>query len=243
MSAVRALSKREFVRFVRQPTRIVASVATALLLWLVLAGGLSGAFAGPMEYGPFLVPGMAAMVALFSSIFAAMSLIEDRESGYLQAVVVAPRGLRAMVIAKCGSGAVLAGGQAAVVLVAGPVVGLTPTASGWLLALAALGLLSIGVTGLGLALAWRTSSVAGFHGIMNGLLMPMWLLSGAVFPRESAHPAMGVLMDVNPMSFPIEALRDAMGEPSLNWPWLGAIGFAAGGLALAWVSMTGKARA
>ena len=243
MRPAAALAKRELLRFVRQPTRIVASVATALLLWLVLAGGLSGAFSGPMEYGPFLVPGMAAMVALFSSIFAAMSLIEDRESGYLQAVVIAPGGLRAMVIAKCGAGALVAGAQAAVVLAAGPLVGLSPSATGWLLALAALGLLSIGITGLGLALAWRTGSAAGFHGIMNGLLMPMWLLSGAVFPRESAHPVMGVVMDVNPMSFPVAVLRSAMSETAAGWHWAGAIGFAAGGLALAWLSMTGSRRA
>ena len=179
MSAAAGLAKREWLRFVRQPTRIVASVGTAALLWIVLAGGLDGAFTGPVRYGPFLVPGMAAMVVLFSSIFAAMSLIEDRDSGYLQAVAVAPGGLRAMIIAKCGVGALIAGAQGALVLAAGPLVGLSPSSTGWLLAIAALLLLSIGISSLGLALAWRTGSVAGFHGIMNGLLMPMWLLSGS----------------------------------------------------------------
>lgn len=251
LPALAALFRREIVRFLRQPSRIVAAIGTAALLWIVLGSGFAGSFqmapaaetahttpgAAAVSYSAYLVPGMAAMVVLFASIVAAISLIDDRHAGLLQGVLVSPAPAWAMVGAKVGGCAVLALAQGMLVLVAAPLAGVTLTPMGLLLAAAALACIALGIAGLGLALAWWIDSVQGFHGVMNLVLMPMWLLSGAFFPVESAAGWLGWVMRLNPLTWPTEALRSALlsGGPGAPAAWLGAIAFAAAGAALPWL--------
>ena len=217
------------------------------MIWLVLGSGFAGSFspngtqdaAASLKYAAYVVPGMAAMVVLFTSIVAAISLIDDRHAGFLQSVLVSPAPTWAVVGSKVAGCAVLAVGQGALVLIASPLVGVPLTPLGLLSSLLALACIALGIGGLGLALAWRIDSVQGFHGIMNLVMMPMWLLSGAFFPVASAAGWLRGLMLANPMTWATEALRwSLLGEGSgglgQGLAWVGAALFAAAGIALPW---------
>lgn len=248
LPAFAALFRREIVRFLRQPSRIVAAIGTAALLWIVLGSGFAGSFrlaapgdaaasATDVSYSAYLVPGMAAMVVLFASIVAAISLIDDRHAGFLQGVLVSPAPAWAMVGAKVGGCAVLALAQGMLVLLAAPLAGVSLDPVSVLLAAAALACIALGIAGIGLALAWWVDSVQGFHGVMNLVLMPMWLLSGAFFPVESAAGWLGWLMRLNPLTWPTGALRAALlhDVPPSAAAWLGSVAFAAVGAVLPWL--------
>lgn len=252
LTALRWLIWRELIRFGRQPARIIASIGTPGIIWLMLASGFAGSFAAPGGasaggYAAYLVPGMAAMTVVFSSIFAAMSLIDDRAEGFLQGVLISPAPTWAMVGSKVIGGVLIACAQAMVIVLAAPALdlpGLAPKPIGLLLAFAALALMALGVIGIGLGAAWWVNSHAGFHGVMNLVLMPMLLLSGAFFPGTGASPWMSELMQFNPLSWPTQALRASVGlaDHSLSL-WLGSAGFAVLGCSIAGITMArGRSR-
>lgn len=244
-----ALVRRECVRFVRQPARMIASVGTALVLWIFLSSGLGSAMdRGGMgagdgaENGAYMLaiaPSMATLAMLFSSIFGAISLIEDRHSGFLQAALVSPAPRWSIAMAKSVSASLLALAQACVIML--PVaflhdrVGILDVAS----TLVPLACVSLGVAGLSMALAWRVDSVQGFHGVMNLVLMPMWLLSGGVFPLDQSSPWLRMIAMADPLTWPTRLMQGMLSpekpptEPA--WIlWTATIGFGLGGLALAW---------
>ena len=231
-----ALAHRELVRIWRQPSRLVATIATPLTLWVFFASGFAGAFRDSDPAGPtsaaFFLPGAATLAVLFSSIFAAMSLIQDRHEGFLQAALVSPAPRVSLALAKALGAAVVALLQAVVLLAPAPFVGLSTSPTGALLAALALALTALAVTSLGLALAWIVNSSEGFHGVMNALLMPMWLLSGALFPMDSAAPWLAFLTNLNPLTWCTTAVRASLtGAPFPTLHWVGTLLFAAAALA------------
>lgn len=255
-----ALSRREVVRFIRQPARIAAGLGTPAIIWVVLATGFgksfsmiasagtgSGTSTSGVSYAGYLIAGMAAMSAVFTSIFAAMSLIEDRNEGFLQSVLVSPAPGWSIIGAKVIGSSLVAIVQAAMLVAAAPLAGVSLTLTGVLIAAAALVCMCIGVTGIGLALAWKVNSTSGFHGVMNLVLMPMLLLSGAFFPMSGASVGMAWLMKLNPLSWPSETLRGGLLAPDQTTNpllWLGSAGFALFGLLLAGLLMSrGRDRA
>lgn len=239
-----ALAHRELLRVRRQPARIAASIATPVLVWIVLASGLARAIPAlpsasapdPVSLGVYLSVGTAVMTAVFSSIFAAMSLIEDRQEGFLQGVLVSPAPTASIVASKLLGAGLIAWAQSAAVLLAAVVLLGVPAPAGLPVALLGLALLCAGITGLGLAAAWAVNSTSGFHGVMNTLLMPMLLLSGAMFPLRGAAPWMTAAMQLNPLTWPSALVRSALGV-SADLPawaaWAGSAAFAALGTALA----------
>jgi ABC-2 type transport system permease protein len=245
MPALLWLTRRELVRFTRQPSRIIAAIGTPLLLWLFFGAGFAGSFArtGAGSYAGYLLPGMASLTVVFSSIFAAMSLIEDRREGFLQSVLASPAPRWAVVGAKVLGGSIIAAAQGLVILLLAPLLGMPVTLGGFALAAVALLLISIGINGLGLAAAWRIDSTQGFHGIMNLVLMPMWMLSGALFPLVGAAVWLKALMLVNPLYWPTAALRHALSPAEMTDPfrweamWFVAIMMATAGFTLAWVTV------
>lgn len=251
------LFRRELLRFVRQPSRIVAAVGTAGIFWLLLASGLAS-FNVPVQaagetaavtsststvgYSAFVLPGVASMVVLFSSIFAAISLIDDRQNGFLRAVLISPAGARSAVVGKLAACSILALAQALVVVAAAPMVGLHIGLGNILLASAALACIAVGVGGVCLAFAWFIDSGQGFHGVMNIVLMPMWLLSGSILPIDTSSPWLAWIMRCNPLTWPSTALRDSlMYEDALSaaqvGPWVGAVAFAVGGVFFSGLAM------
>ncbi|MDX9912240.1 MAG: ABC transporter permease, partial [Phycisphaerales bacterium] len=228
-----------------QPSRVIATLGTAALLWLLLAGGLGRALAPGMGgegagYAGVLLPGMISLVALFGSVFASISLITDRHEGFLRGVMAGPAPRWSIAAGKLGGTLVVCLSQCVVLLLAAPVAGLSLDATHAIGALFAAAMMCLGVGGISLALAWEIDSVEGFHGVMNTLLMPMWLLSGAFYDPGDAHPVLRLIAAVNPLAWVTRVLRDALhagGDPALVWHWAGSVLFAAAGAGAAWWSM------
>lgn len=225
------LARREALRFVRQPSRIIASIGTPLLIWGFLASGFARAIMPGADdlsgsYAAYLIPGVATLTLMFASIFSAMSLIEDRRDGFLRAVLVSPAPRWSLVGGKAVVGSVLATLQALIVFFAAPLVGAPFSVGGLALATILLFLTSLALTAMGLALAWKVHSSEGFHGVMNGLLMPMWLLSGSMYSYESGAAWLRPLMLVNPLFWANESIRAAMKGELLARHAMGVTAFA-----------------
>jgi ABC-2 type transport system permease protein len=234
-----SLCHRELVRFVRQRNRIVGALLTPVVFWLLIGGGMGRSFsvasAGEARgYMHYFFPGTVLMILLFTAIFSTISVIEDRREGFLQSVLVAPVSRMSVVLGKVLGGTVLAVGQALVFLLLAPLVGVRLTMSGAAMGLLVMLLVAFALTCLGLVIAWRMSSTQGFHAIMNLLLMPMWFLSGALFPASGAWQGLRWVMLANPLTYGLAALRraiDAQDAGALGLPGWGAsllvtIGFA-----------------
>lgn len=212
--AAYALLERELVRFFRQPNRIVGAIGQPVIFWVLLGAAFKGSFRAPgvaETYGQFFLPGVAVMITLFTAIFSTISVIEDRREGFLQGVLVAPVGRTSLVVGKLLGGTVLAVLQATLFLLLAPTVGIPLSVGGVLGAVGVLGVVAFGLTGLGFSIAWRMDSTQGFHAIMSVFLLPLWLLSGSVFPASGAHPALAFVLRLNPLSYGVAALRHALG--------------------------------
>jgi len=240
VSAASGLARRELVRLWRQPSRLIATLGTPAMLWIFFASGFAGSFDAPGEtgagdsYAAFFLPGAATLAVLFASIFAAMGLIQDRAEGFLQAALVSPASRASIALAKAAGATIVALLQAIVLLAPAPLVGLDPSPLGFALAAAGLALTAAAVTSLGLALAWIVDSSEGFHGVMNALLMPMWLLSGALFPVSSAAPWLAAIAALNPLAWCTTTVRASLtGAPFPTLSWIGAALFAAASVAFA----------
>ena len=183
-AAVWSLCWRELIRFVRQRNRIVGAIGQPVLFWLLFGAGWGRRFRWPaadVSYREYFFPGTLALILLFTAIFSTISIIEDRREGFLQAVLVAPIPRWSMVLGKISGGTLLAGGQGLLFLLLGLTVGLKFSLVGRLAAAAFSFLVAFALVALGFVIAWRMDSTQGFHAIMSVFLLPMWLLSGAVF--------------------------------------------------------------
>ena len=209
-----SLWQRELVRFYRQRARVVGVVASPLIFWVVLGAGFAHSFRSGdgqgSHYMGYFFPGSVAMIVLFSGIFSMMSLIQDRNEGFLLSVMAAPVSRSSIVLGKVLGGATLAAAQGILFLVFGPLVGVqvTPAAVG--LSVLAIVLISFELTALGFAIAWPMDSTQAFHAIVNLLLIPLWLLSGALFPLSGAAGWMRICMMLNPLTYGVEALRGSL---------------------------------
>lgn len=207
-----ALAHREVVRFLRQPSRIAGALASPLLFWLLIGFGLSGSFSLPASPGDvsfleYFYPGVVILVVLFAAIFSTISVIEDRKEGFLQGVLAAPISTGDLVWGKVLGGTILALLQGAVFLPLAPLAGIAPAWERLGGALLVLALIALAMTSLGFLFAWRVSSVQGFHAVMNLILMPLWLLSGAFFPLSGGPPWLEAVMRANPLTYGVAAFR------------------------------------
>lgn len=206
-----ALWKREMMRFLRQRNRIVGALATPLVFWLLIGSGLGESFAAPGVEGGFMryfFPGTVVLILLFTAIFSTVSIIEDRRDGFLQGVLVAPVSRAAIVSGKCLGGMALAAMQAAIFCLAAPWIGLPVDGAVAIRLLAALLLGGFALTALGFIISWPLESTQAFHVLMNLVLVPLWLLSGAFFPaRAGAWTEWAVLL--NPVSYVTASVRRA----------------------------------
>lgn len=202
--AVYTLWLRELTRFYRQPSRVVGAVGTALLFWAVLGTGISGLSGS--DYRAYFLPGAIVMSVMFTCIFANASVIEDRQAGFLQSVLVAPVPRAAIVMGKILGGATLSTLQGLVLLpfagTVGASFGLFPLGS----LLVSLFLLSFVINAGGFWLAWKSGSSAGFHTLMNLVLLPLWMSSGAVF-AASRSSWLEWMMALNPFTYGVAGVR------------------------------------
>jgi ABC-2 type transport system permease protein len=208
-----SLCKRELVRFLRQRSRIIGALVTPIMFWLVIGAGMGRSFNAEgidKGYIEYFFPGTVVLILLFTAIFSTISIIEDRREGFLQAVLVAPVARQTIVLGKILGGTILAFGQGFLFLLLAPTVGVHFTIASFLLTLGMMLLLSFALTALGFCIAWRMSSTQGFHVIMNLFLLPMWFLSGALFPVDKAWGVMRWAMRINPLTYGLAGIKRAM---------------------------------
>lgn len=246
-----ALVSRDLTRLWRQPSRVVGVVGQALVFWFLLGSGVGanlrvpGAAAGT-GYAGYFFAGALALVVLFASIFANISVIEDRKEGFLALAQVAPVSRLELALGKTLGGTALGFLQGLIMLVMAPLAGIPLSIARLLWGSAALLVLSLALSSLGLALAWVTESSQGYHGVMSFILFPMWMLSGAIFPTSGLPAWLLLLVRVNPLTYAVAALRAtllppaiaAAGSPgSLALCWWVMTGFALAGVVLAWITI------
>jgi ABC-2 type transport system permease protein len=203
---------REIVRFYRQTTRVIGVLASPLVFWVVIGSGFgtsfrSGGGVGQQHYLDYFYPGALIMIILFTSIFTMMSVIEDRKEGFLLSVLVAPVPRTAIVLGKVLGGTTLAAIQGMIFLIFAPFAGAHVDLLQLLLVGIVVFLISFALTALGFAIAWPMDSTQAFHGIVNLFLIPLWLVSGALFPISGASGWIRVIMRLNPLTYGVEALR------------------------------------
>ncbi len=206
---------RECVRFYRQRSRVVGVIASPLVFWLVIGSGFGSSFrsgdaAGQQRYLDYFYPGALIMIVLFTSIFTMMSVIEDRKEGFLLSVLVAPVPRAAIVLGKVMGGTTLSTIQGLIFLAFAPFVGVRLGIVQFLLVVLTVFLVSFALTALGFAIAWPMDSNQAFHAIINLFLIPLWLLSGALFPVGNASSWIRWLMLANPLTYGLEALRQLL---------------------------------
>ncbi len=221
LTAVLSLWQREMVRFLRQRSRVFGAFATPVLFWVFLGSGLGSSFRPPIVQGgaghylEYFFPGTILLVVLFTAIFSSLSLIEDRKEGFLLSVLVAPVSRQAIVLGKVLGSATLATVQGSLLILLSPFLGMPLRPLQFLGLVGVIFLTALGLAALGFATAWRTESLQGYHSIMNVVLFPMWMLSGALFPQEGALAWVRWLMTVNPLSYSHDALvRVLRSEPA-----------------------------
>ena len=202
---------REIVRFYRQPARVVGVIVSPLLFWVVIGAGFGTSLqtqaTGQGNYLNYFFPGALIMIVLFTSIFTMMSVIEDRNKGFLLSVMVAPVHRSGIVLGKVLGGTTLSAIQGMLFLVFAPVIGIHIGIEQFLNVLLIVFLVAFSLTALGFVIAWRMESTQGFHAIINLFLIPLWLLSGALFPITGASGWIRWLMEINPLTYGLDALQ------------------------------------
>jgi len=209
------LCHREIVRFARQRSRVIGALGTPLIFWLLVGFGLGRSFLLPgadetISYLEYSYPGAIAAILLFTAIFSMISIIDDRREGFMQGVLVAPVSRTSVVFGKVFGATVLAVGQAAIFLFLAPVATISLSFSGVIATVGAMTLVALGLSGLGFWMAWLMDSTQGFHAIMNLVLLPMLVLSGAFFPPSGSGKLLQWIMTVNPMTYAVALLRWSM---------------------------------
>ena len=206
---------RDVIRFLRQRNRIIGALATPLVFWLLVGSGFGPSFRNPAagaDAGSYLVyffPGTLVLIMLFTAIFSTISVIEDRREGFLQGALVAPLSSAAIPLGKFLGGTTLAVLQAGLFCVLAPLAGISIGFHQILLLLPALILVGFAMTGLGFLVAWPMDSTQGFHAVMNIFLMPLWMMSGALFPMPSGTGWLYWVGALNPVSYSVTAIRSA----------------------------------
>ncbi len=208
--ATTSLWHRELIRFSRQRSRILGVIGSPLVFWWLVGSGLGDSFRANGHgtgYLQYFFPGTVLLIVLFTSVFCMMSVIEDRHAGFLQSVVASPIPRAALVLGKVLGGTTLAALQGAILLPLALLVGIPLTLGQVVGIVSFLLLLAFGITAFGFILAWQLDSTHGFHAVVNLIFIPMWLVSGALFPVSGASPWVAWLMRVNPLTYSTAGLQ------------------------------------
>jgi len=207
--AISMIWRREMLRFVRDRVQIAGSIARPVLWLFVLGVGMGSVFPGfgNVPYPRYLFPGIVAMNLLYASFLSAISIIWDREFGFLKEILVAPIPRSSIALGKSASGATVACVQGSLVFCFVPILGISVPAWRLLLAIPLMFLIALPLTAMGLVIASRMTSFEGFGTLANFVVMPMFFLSGAVFPIDHAPWFMHLLGRCNPMAYGVDLLR------------------------------------
>lgn len=213
MKAIYILWLRELKRYTRSRSQIVASLGQPVLYLLVLGFGLGPVFqrAGNGSYFQFMAPGVIGMTVLFSSIFSGLGLLWDRQFGFLKETLVAPVPRLYIMIGRTLGGATVSVLQGLLVTVVCLVAGFRPTSLAFVpLALVFMVLIAIVFAALGVAIGSSLQDMQGFQLIMNFLVMPIFFLSGALFPLDGLPKALGFATALDPLTYGIDGMRGVL---------------------------------
>ncbi|HUY93795.1 MAG TPA: ABC transporter permease [Terracidiphilus sp.] len=216
MSAIYILWLRELKRYTRSRAQVVASLGQPLLYLLALGFGLGPVFkkAGAGNYLQFLAPGVIGMSVLFSSIFSGLGLLWDRQFGFLKETLVAPVSRMQIMAGKTAGGATVAVIQGTLVMVICLVAGFRPVHFALIpLAFVFMVMIALLFAALGMAIGSGLQDMQGFQLIMNFLVMPIFFLSGALFPLNGLGVVMKYVTKADPLAYGIDGMRNVFGSP------------------------------
>lgn len=220
LMGIYAVWLREFKRFYREKGRLAASIVRPLLWLLILGLGIGGSMKLAdidIDYFPFLTPGIIGMSILFTSLFSGVSIIWDREFGFLKEMLVAPISRVSIVIGKALGGATASLLQSLIIILFAFILGVHLSLISMIIMLPLIVVISIGFVSMGIIIASMMDTMEGFSVIMNFIVMPMFLLSGAIFPINNLPEGISWIIFLNPMTYGVDALRYiAIGVSSIN---------------------------
>ena len=210
-----SLASREMKHFFRQRGRVIGALGTPVIFWLFIGGGVGSSFSsdaltGSDDYLGYFFPGTLALILLFTSLFSMISLIKERGEGFLQGVLVAPVSREGIVLGKVLGCTAIASIQGGLYLLAAPFVGIAFDPVRMAAAAGLVVLIGFALSAFAFVFAWRSESIQSFHAVMNLVLFPLWLLSGALFPASGAAPWLAWLIRLNPLSYGVSAFRHAL---------------------------------
>jgi len=201
---------REMLRFVSDRPRLLSSFAMPIIFLVVFGAGFTksmGALAPGVNFIQFMYPGIIAMTVLTSSLFAGISVVWDREFGFLKEILVAPIARTGIVLGKAAGGTMVALVQALAMLVLAPFLGVTLNLQIVLLLIPMVAILSLGLSGLGILIASFMHSQQGFQVLVQILIFPLIFLAGVFFPINNVPAWMEFISKVNPLTYGVDAIR------------------------------------
>ena len=210
LRAIRIVWKRELIRFVNDPLRIATSLVQPLLFLFVLGSGLqrlSSAGTHGVSLKTFIYPGILCISVMFIAMFSAASIVWDREFGFLREMMVAPVRRSSIVIGKCLGGATVASAQGVIVVVLAGTVHVPYNAVLIIGVLALQLLLAFTITAFGVMIAIRIKQMQSFMGVMQMIVMPMFFISGALFPAAGLPGWLTVLNRIDPLAYAVDPMR------------------------------------
>jgi ABC-2 type transport system permease protein len=213
LRAIKVVWRRELIRFSRDRLRIVTALVQPFLFLFVLGTGLSTiASAGThgINFRTFIYPGVLCMAVLFTAMFSAASIVWDREFGFLREMMVAPVRRSSLVIGKCLGGATVATFEGLIVMSIAGLVGVPYSLSLMLEIFALLLLLAFAITAFGAMAAARVSQMQSFMALTQMVIMPMFFLSGALFPVTNLPQWLAILNRLDPLTYAVDPMRRAV---------------------------------
>jgi ABC-2 type transport system permease protein len=224
MTAVYTIWLRSMKRYLRSKSRIFGSLGQPLFFLIVLGFGLNSILNVPgmgHSYLKFVIPGVIAMTVLFTSIFSGIQIIWDKQFGFLKETLVAPISRNSIMVGQTLGGATTAIIQGFLVMIISFILaGFLPSIFGFLIAVFFMLLIGLAFTALGIAIASRMEDMQGFQLIMNFVIFPIFFLSGALFPINTAPTILKIISYFNPMTYGVEGVRyGLLGVSQIN-PWL-----------------------
>ncbi|MBE0481203.1 MAG: ABC transporter permease [Dehalococcoidia bacterium] len=204
------IAYRELLRFVQERARIVSSLAMPLLFLVIIGAGFSrliGEIAPGVDFLQFVFPGIIAMTVLMNSVFSGLSVVWDREFGFLREVLVAPLSRTGIVLGKAVGGATVGVLQGLILLLLAPAIGVRLSFLQVLTIIPLLVLLSLTLSGLGILIASRMRSQQAFHLVVQIMVFPLVFLSGIFFPVNNVPFWLEVISKINPLTYGVDAIR------------------------------------
>ncbi|MEW6002283.1 MAG: ABC transporter permease [Nitrospirota bacterium] len=211
-NAIYVIVAREFKKFVRERSRLFSAIARPLLWLFIVGAGLSRLVpqSAGLPYTQFIFPGILGMTILFSSMFSSISIIWDKEFGFMKEILVAPVSRLSIVIGKALSGTIVSTIQAIIILSLFPVIGFELSLWQIIASVLVSASASFCISSFGIVLATFYESYESFSVIMNFIIMPMFFLSGAMYPVRLLPDVLGLVAKLNPLTYGIDALKHAI---------------------------------